>query len=249
MKKAFMNWSGGKDAAYALYVVQQGSVYKGGPFDSKGNYSISQDNPLEIDSLITTVGEHGRVSLHGVGIELLEAQALAVGLPLCQIETPLSCSMEEYGSIMRRELSSLVDQGYTHSVFGDIALEDLKEYREQTLGEIGLQGVFPLWNRNTQVQAEAFIDAGFRSVVVSVNGNLMDSNFVGREFDKSFLRDLPDGVDPCGENGEFHSFVYDGPIFSHPLHYQLGDVIERAYPATSKSPNGSIFYFRDIQLG
>ncbi len=244
-----MNWSGGKDAAYALYVVQQGGEYEGSPFDPKSNYAVSPDNPLKIDTLITTVGEHGRVSLHGVEVDLLKAQAKSVGLPLHQIETPLSCSMEEYGAIMRKELSLLVGQGYTHSVFGDIALEDLKEYREQTLGDIGLQGVFPLWNRPTQVQAETFIDAGFRSVVVSVNGNLMDSSFVGREFDKHFLLDLPDGVDPCGENGEFHSFVYDGPIFSHPIRYQLGDVIERAYPATSKFPNGSIFYFRDIYLG
>ncbi len=249
MKKAFMNWSGGKDAAYALYVVQQGSCYKGVPFDPASNYLTSEEDSLEIDALITIVGEHGRVSLHGVGVDLLQAQASSVGLPLYQIKTPLSCTMEEYGAIMRTELSLLVAQGYTQSVFGDIALEDLKEYRESTLLEVGLQGVFPLWNRPTLFQAEAFIDAGFRSVVVSVNGNLLDSTFVGREFDRSFLQDLPEGVDPCGENGEFHSFVYDGPIFSYPIGYHLGGVIERSYPPTSKSPKGSICYFRDITLG
>ncbi len=225
-----MNWSGGKDAAYAYYLALQ-------------------DPSLCVDRLITTIGEHGRVSMHGVDKELLFAQAKAVNLPIETIRIPLDCTMEEYGDRMHQATKSLVNRGYSHAIFGDIALEDLKQYRERMLEPLGISCVFPVWGRDTREQAEAFIDAGFRSVVVCVNGNLLDSSFAGRVFDRAFLADLPSGVDPCGENGEFHSFVFDGPTFQYPLQWNMGDVVEKRYPGTEQYPEGSLYYFRDIRLG
>ncbi len=227
-QKAYMNWSGGKDAAYGYYLMQKSSA-------------------ISIDTLFTGISAHGRVSLHGVHVDLLYAQAQSLNKPLVLVETPLECSMQEYKAIMSSAVAKLVEQGYTDTVFGDIALEDLKEYRESMLRSLGVRAHFPLWGESTLEQGYRFIQSGFKAVVVSVNGTLMDSSFAGRLYNKEFLENLPKGVDPCGENGEFHTFVFDGPIFQYPIDWEMGEVVEKRYPATETHPNGSIFYFREIR--
>ncbi len=288
MKKAYINWSGGKDAAYALYALTQlrGRVpsgdtqphephdnarphdaeHLGGDEHAQGGtqlqgeehptgrpqpYSTASNQDLSIETLVTTTKESERISMHGVHVNLLQAQAKAVGLPLHMIQLPTTCPMEEYSQIMKRAIGKLKAEGYSHSVFGDIALEDLKAYREEILATQGITGVFPLWKIPTNEQALRFIEAGFKAVVVCVNGSLMDSSFVGREFDKHFLADiknLPAEIDPCGENGEFHSFVYDGPIFHNPVPWTRKEVVTQQYPPSEHAPEGVVYYFQDIAL-
>ncbi|PRX51890.1 MJ0570-related uncharacterized domain-containing protein [Salegentibacter salegens] len=211
MKKAYINWSSGKDAALALYKVQQDSEYS-------------------VEKLVTTVNtEFNRISMHGVRIELLQKQAEHLDLPLHQIKLHGEISMEEYNEVMEIETKSLLNQGFTHSIFGDIFLEDLKTYRENQLQEVGLKAVFPLWNQNTTELLEEFIESGFKAIVVCVNTDKLDKSFCGRLIDQSFLNDLSENVDPCGENGEFHTFVFDGPIFKKPIDFKIGEMVEKSY--------------------
>jgi uncharacterized protein (TIGR00290 family) len=220
MKKAFLNWSSGKDAAYALYLLQQGKEY-------------------QIDSLVTTINsKFGRVSMHGLRTRLLEQQVKSIGIPLRKISLEGNVPMKEYNKIMEKETETLKADEFSHSIFGDIFLEDLKEYREQQLQKAGLQAVFPLWKMNTRKLMEDFLAAGFKAITVSVNAKLLDKSFCGREIDGQFLNDLPADVDPAGENGEFHSFVFDGPIFSSPISFQKGEIVERIFePASDQDDN------------
>lgn len=208
--KIVMNWSGGKDSALALRAVQQAGE-------------------LEVVALLTTVNEaYGRISMHGVRESLLEAQAEALGLPLVKAYLPEQCPMEEYDAIMRRHLDDLRGQGVTQAVFGDIFLEDLRRYREERLAEVGLTAVFPLWQIPTDELARRFVADGFRAYTVCVSDEALGREFVGREMDALFFTSLPANVDPCGENGEYHSFVYDGPIFRRPVPCRLGQVVRRS---------------------
>lgn len=207
--KAIMNWSGGKDSALALHAVLEASSY-------------------EVVGLLTTVNEaYGRISMHGVREELLDQQAAAIGLPLHKIRIPEQVNMEVYDAIMHRALKQLVAEGVTHAIFGDLFLEDLKSYREKRLAELNLTGVFPLWQRDTTELAQQFVTQGFQAVTVCVNEKQLDHSFVGREMDRTFFASLPSDVDPCGENGEYHSFVYAGPIFSRPIPVKKGEVFRR----------------------
>ncbi|MBZ9731465.1 diphthine--ammonia ligase [Salegentibacter sp. JZCK2] len=211
MKKAYLNWSSGKDAAMSLYKVCK-----------EGEYSV--------EKLVTTVNtEFNRISMHGVRIELLQKQAECLDLPLHQIELHGEISMQKYNEVMEVETNKLLDEGFTHSIFGDIFLEDLKRYREKQLEKIGAKAVFPLWNRNTKELVEEFISSGFKAIVVCVNNEKLDKSFCGRTIDSDFLNDLPEGVDPCGENGEFHTFVFDGPIFKEPVDFKIGEMVEKYY--------------------
>ena len=202
--QSLFNWSGGKDSALALYHTLK--------------------NPdFEVSHLMTSVNsEADRISMHGVRRSMLEAQVAAIGLPLSLLSLPGEISMEDYDALMRKQMTRFTDQGITHSVFGDIFLEDLKQYREQRLAEVGLKGYFPLWKRNTRALIQEFLELGFRTLVVSVDGSKLDKSFAGRELDEAFLKDLPENVDPCGENGEFHTFVFEGPIFQ-----QSGDLLKK----------------------
>lgn len=214
MKKAFLNWSSGKDAAFALYKIRQGSEYS-------------------VEKLVTTLNiDHNRISMHGLRKELLLQQVASIGLPLHIIELNGEVSMKKYNELMRAECQKLLKEGFSHSIFGDIFLEDLKDYREQQLAEIGLKGVFPLWKLNTAKLIQDFLKAGFKAIVVCTNSKVLDDSFCGRIIDKQFLKDLPDKVDPCGENGEFHSFVFDGPIFTEPVKFQIGEKVNRSYSAS-----------------
>ncbi|MET1260562.1 ATP-binding protein [Flagellimonas sp. DF-77] len=211
MRKTFFNWSTGKDSALALY-------------------RLLQDQELSIDRLLTTVNRHhDRVSMHGLRRELLLDQVAALGIDHDTVELPENPTMEAYNALMGATVAELKAAGYTDCGFGDIFLEDLRQYRERQL--TGIQCHFPLWKRDTRDLFLEFVDLGFKAVVVCLNATLLDPVFLGRELDRDFLKDLPPEVDPCGEHGEFHTFCYDGPIFKRPVPFVLGETIERHYPA------------------
>lgn len=213
MYNSIFNWSGGKDSSLALY-------------------HILKDKTHTIKKIITTINTtYDRVSMHGVRTTLLEAQARELQLPLHKIELTDQPTMSEYESIMEETMHRIKSEGITHSVFGDIYLEDLKKYREEKLDIQGFKAVFPLWKRDTKELLNEFLNLGFKSILVCVNANLLDKSFAGRIIDKEFISDLPDGVDPCGENGEFHTFVFDGPIFKNPIPFEVGETIFRSYEA------------------
>ena len=211
MKKAFLNWSSGKDAAYALHLLQQQKEYK-------------------VEKLLCSMNsEVDRVSMHGLRKELLLQQVEKIGIPLQMISIEGNVSMATYNELMEKEMEKLKQEGFTHSIFGDIFLEDLRTYREQQLQKMDLEAVFPLWEKDTKVLMQDFLKAGFKAITVSVNAAVLDSSFCGRVIDEAFLEDLPASVDPCGENGEFHTFVFDGPIFKAPVNFQKGQIVAQTY--------------------
>lgn len=204
-----MSWSGGKDSSMALYYAQQ-------------------DEGLNVESLLTTVTEgYDRISMHGVRRILLEAQADSIGIPVDKMYITQKATDEEWETKMRDLLLRWKGKGVTSVVIGDIFLEDLKKYREEKLSEVDMTGIFPIWKRDTTELAKTFIDLGFKAVITCIDSKVLDQKFAGREFDRQFLSDLPSNIDPCGENGEFHSFVYDGPIFNTPIPCQRGDIVLR----------------------
>ncbi|WP_421830952.1 ATP-binding protein [Larkinella sp.] len=229
MKKAVISWSGGKDSALALFFCQQAGHY-------------------DVVGLLTNVNEQfGRVSMHGVRTELIEAQAQTLELPLHTVQFPGDVSMECYNTLVKQKLTELKKQGVTHVIYGDIFLEDLRQYREQQLSEVDLQGVFPLWNQNTTVLLAKFVQAGFKAVLVCVNENQLPASWAGRELNATVLNDLPPVVDPCGENGEYHTFVYDGPIFKSPIPFKKGEIVRRSYVASAEPDQWDTqFIFQDI---
>ena len=207
-----MSWSGGKDGAVALFELR-----RGGGHDVRG--------------LVTTIGQDdGRIAYHGVPAALVQAQADALGLPLHLVPLPTAASNVQYEAAMRDALSHQIaaGAGARAIAFGDLFLEDIRRYREALTARIGLEPIFPVWGRDTTRFADAFVDSGFRAIVVSVDLARLDASFAGRPFDAAFVTDLPVGVDPCGENGEFHSFVFDGPGFAAPIAVRAGDRTERA---------------------
>lgn len=186
-------------------------------------HRIRAHGELEVASLLTTVTDSfHRVSMHGVREELLDAQARALGYPLEKVRIPYPCPNEIYEQKMRASLLRWKTRNVTHAVFGDLFLEDIRRYREEKLSELGLKPVFPLWLEDTAKLAIATIQEGFRAHVVCVDLKKLDSAFAGREFDEAFLSDLPPHIDPCGENGEFHTFVFEGPIFRDPIPVIVG---------------------------
>jgi uncharacterized protein (TIGR00290 family) len=191
---------------------------------------------------------HDRVSMHGLRREFMLAQAAALGLPLKTIELPEQPDMALYEGKMVEAVSSLRAAGYTHAAFGDIFLEDLRRYREQQLATLGINAVFPLWQRDTGQLMREFIALRFKAVVVCVNTDVLDASFAGRLVDESFLADLPPAVDPCGENGEFHTFCFAGPIFSHEIRFRLGEKILREYRSPTRVAERTAFCFCDLIL-
>jgi len=219
MYKTYFNWSSGKDSSLALYYIMQQEEYK-------------------ISTLLTTVNkDYQRVSMHGLRESLLDAQVKSLDFPIHKIKLPADVSMASYNEAMKNNVKHLKDEGNTHCVFGDIFLEDLRLYREDQLNSIGIQGVFPLWKRNTKELLLEFIDLGFKAITVCVNAKYLDESFCGRVLDESFLEDLPENVDPCGENGEFHTFVFDGPIFNKPIDFEIGEKVLRGYTPSDDDDN------------
>jgi len=208
-EKVFVSWSGGKDSALALYEIQNKKEY-------------------EIVSLFSTITkDYDRVTMHGVRRVLLEEQARAIGIPVHEVFIPKNVSNEEYNSIMEKEMIEAKKNGISSVVFGDIFLEDVRKYREENLSKVSMKGIFPLWKRNSREIVMNFIKLGFKAIVVCVDSNALDKKFIGRIIDEKFLEELPEKVDPAGENGEYHTFVYDGPIFKKKVKFNEGEVVFR----------------------
>ena len=210
-KKAILNWSGGKDSSLTLY-------------------HILKEKQFDVKYLVTSCSEQfDRISMHGVRTSLLKIQAELIGIPLKIIYMPTMPTMEAYDAAMAQILTKFKNEGIEYSIFGDIFLEDLRKYREDRLAEVGLKGVFPIWKRPTTELVREFIDLGFKSILVCTDESCLDESYCGRMIDDQLLVDLPAKVDPCGENGEFHSFVFDGPIFKSPVPFNLGEKVRRTY--------------------
>lgn len=208
-KKVLFSWSGGKDSALALYEINKTDSY-------------------EIIGLLTVVTrDYDRVNIHGVRRILVEQQADSLDFPLETIFISKNASMEEYEHETQEVLAKYLTAGVSSVVFGDAFLEDVKKYREDQLSKIGMKGIFPIWKRDTHELARTFIKLGFKAVITCVDSKVLDKKFVGRVFNEEFLSELPPSVDPCGENGEFHSFVYDGPLFKQEIFFTIGQVVLR----------------------
>lgn len=208
-RKALMSWSSGKDSAWAFHKLQQ--------------------NPeIDIVGLFCTVNkEFDRVAMHGVRVELLQKQAKSIGLPLEIIEIPNPCSNSEYEKIMGQFVERVKIAKIEYFAFGDLFLEDIRNYREEKLQGSGIKPIFPIWGIPTDELSREMISNGLRTVITCINPKQIPKEFVGREFDESFLDSLPETIDPCGENGEFHSFVFDGPMFKEQIEITVGDIVHR----------------------
>ena len=217
-RKALFAWSGGKDSALALHELQ--------------------NNPeIRISALLTTIMENDdRVGMHGVRRPLVEQQAESIGLPLEKVFISANMSEQQYGAKMQSVLERHAAHGVTAVAFGDVSLDDLRKHREAKLAEIGMAAIFPIWKRDTAELAHAFVERGFKATITCVDTQALDRTFVGRAFDAEFLSALPPAADPCGENGEFHCFAYDGPIFRWRIPVTTGETVLRE----------NRFYFCDL---
>ena len=207
--KTLLSWSSGKDSAWALHTLRQ-------------------DPQIELAGLFCTVNQaFNRVAMHGVRVELLQRQADRLGLPLQIIDIPYPCSNEQYAQVMSEFVTQARAAGVTHFAFGDLFLEDVRCYREERLQGTGISPIFPLWGSDTRELSQTMVTAGLRSVLTCVDPKQLSKDFAGRIFDATLLCDLPADVDPCGENGEFHSFAFDGPMFAQAVDFTLGETVAR----------------------
>lgn len=208
-RKTLLSWSSGKDSAWTLHLLRH-------------------DPDVDVVGLVTTVNEvHDRVAMHAVRVGLLRRQAAAVGVPLRLVPIPHPCSNEEYEAAMGALIKEALAEGIETMAFGDLFLEDIRAYRESRLKDTGMTPIFPIWGLPTDDLARNMVEAGLRARVTCVDPKQMPREFAGRVFDRDFLKDLPDSVDPCGERGEFHSFAFDGPVFAEPVGVTLGEIVER----------------------
>jgi uncharacterized protein (TIGR00290 family) len=207
--RAILSWSSGKDSAFALHEVRRLGL-------------------AEVVAVLTSVNEtFDRVSMHGTRKALLDAQVAALGLPLIEVRLPWPCPNEVYEARMAEALAGIAAQGIRHMVFGDLFLRDIRAYREARMAEAGMEAIFPLWGRDTGMLAREMIASGLEAHLVTVDPRVLDASFAGRRFDDTLLADLPPGVDPCGENGEFHTAVSAGPIFAAPIPVRHGERVTR----------------------
>ncbi|MGD1846167.1 MAG: ATP-binding protein [Salibacteraceae bacterium] len=224
----FFHWSSGKDAAFGLYELLQNPEY-------------------EVRHLLTTINRDlNRVSMHGLRTEMLQLQMDAIGLPNSTVALSQQATMDEYNAAMSLAYKALKEQLLTHGAFGDIFLEDLRQYREKEMARQQITPLFPLWKRNTTALVKQFIEQGFRAVVVCVNLNLLDCSFLGRELDLSFLEALPSNVDPCGENGEFHTYCFQAPFFKQSIPFVKGKTVIQEYPSPIPGEPAVPFGFIDL---
>jgi uncharacterized protein (TIGR00290 family) len=208
-KKALVSWSSGKDSAWTLHVLRQANEY-------------------EIVGLLTTINAHfDRVAMHGVRRELLEAQAYAAGLPLWKVPLPWPCSNEQYEAAMSAVCAKAIEAGVQAVAFGDLFLEDVRQYRVDRMRGVGLAPVFPLWKLDTRQLVHDMCAGGLRSRIVCLDPQKMPAAFAGRDLKQTLIDEFPPGIDPCGENGEFHTFVYDGPMFAHAIPVESGETVTR----------------------
>ncbi len=228
--KIVLNWSSGKDAALAYHLLLQNKDYK-------------------VAKLLTTLSaEYDRVFMHGVREELLDMQVARMGLPLTKVKLPASPDDEVYKNAMQNVLLKFREEGIDTAAYGDIFLEDLKTYREQQLAQVGFSALFPLWKKDTGELVQMVEDAGIEAMIVCVNDKYLDKEFLGRKIDRDLLNDLPANVDACGENGEYHSFVYNASFFSSPIPINKGEIVYKKYtPTTNSDVNWDTgFYFLDV---
>lgn len=238
MSKTFLHWSSGKDSALSLYYLQK-------------------EQP--ITKLLTTVNATtNHVSMHGISSDLLLAQEESLGISIQQVQLEPDLSLKSYNKQMEKVYRSLLDEGYDTAAFGDILLEDLKAYREKELEKIGMKHSFPLWGQNTKSVMQDFISLGFKAVVVAVQANKLAKEWIGRLVDENFLKDLPSDVDWSGENGEYHTFVFDGPNFKKSIDYKINGVVRRSFDKNKEAKDNcfneeqeptwaSEFYYADLQ--
>ncbi len=223
-----MNWSSGKDAALAYHLLLQEPRYK-------------------VTHLLTTLSsEHERVFMHGVREKLLDMQAARMSLPLLKVKLPASPNDDIYKQAMLQTMTELKEQGVTAAAYGDIFLEDLKIYREQQLAQVEVRGIFPLWRKDTKELVRMVDQSGIEAIIVCVNEKYLGKEFLGKKIDAEFLNALPDNVDPCGENGEFHTFVHNAPFFSTPIPIVTGEIVRRTYTSSEDSKWDTGFYFLDV---
>ena len=227
--KVFLNWSSGKDSSLSLHYLHQSKQY-------------------EVAALFTTLcRKNRRIGLHGISETLLDAQFESLKLPAHKCYLPEEPNMEQYNSLMRQALLNFQAEGINCAAYGDIFLEDLKAYREEQLKKVAMHGVFPLWGKDSKEILEDFIQQGFKAIVVSASAKFFTDKFLGTELDQDFISKLPKEVDPCGENGEFHTFCYDGPIFEQAVRFKKGKKVLRHYP----NPDGEGdlgFHFLDLEV-
>lgn len=209
VKKTLISWSSGKDSAWVLHMLQQ-------------------DPNIEIAGLFCTVNKmFDRVTIHGVRSELLKEQAASAGLPLDIIEIPYPCNNEEYVAILKAFIITAREKGVECFAFGDLFLEHVRGYREALLQETGITPLFPIWGISTKTLSRQMIASGLRALITCINADQFSQEYAGREYNESFLEDIPNDIDPCGENGEFHSFAFDGPMFQYPIKVVSGETVHR----------------------
>ncbi len=230
MKKAVLFWSGGKDSALALYYAQQ-------------------NKEIEVVSLVCTLNEeYGRVSMHGIREEAIEKQASLTGLPLLKMWVPNLPDNSEYEKVLLRTYEILIEQGIEVVIFGDIFLEDIRWYRDHLLRKMNLEGYYPLWGLETDKLISDFLSLGFKTIICCLNSAFLDKGYLGTQIDKQFIENLSLIVDPCGENGEFHTFCYSGPIFDRELKLKLGEAHFAPLPVKSQTEEyAGGFWYIDIQ--
>lgn len=231
--KAIFCWSGGKDSAYCLH-------------------KVLNENLFRVEYLLTTVNEtYHRVSMHGIKEELLNIQAEAIGIPLIKVKVKEGTN-EEYEKLMKAALLKAKSEGINKVIFGDIFLDDLRIYREKNLAKVGMNGVFPIWKTDTEVLVRDFIKWKFKTLICCTNDGYLGEEWLGREIDQTFIDQLPDNVDPAGENGEYHSFCYDGPIFKRKVDFKIGEKIYKSIEINNSNENSSSnictkgFWFCDL---
>lgn len=208
-RKTLLSWSSGKDSAWALHVLRQ-------------------QPDVDVVGLFCTINaEFNRVAMHAVRVELLQEQARSVGLPLRMIQIPYPCSNAEYEVVMNAFIDEAKKQDVECFAFGDLFLEDIRKYREDRLKGTGITAIFPIWNMPTRELSRTMVSSGLKARITCVDPKRLAAGFAGREYDESFLEDIPASVDPCGENGEFHSFAFDGPMFRYPIETSLGEIVDR----------------------
>jgi uncharacterized protein (TIGR00290 family) len=208
-KRVLLSWSSGKDSAWALHLLRQRS-------------------DVEVAGLLTTINEQfDRVAMHAVRRDLLRSQTENIGLPLRLVSLPFPCSNEVYEERMRAAIGAAQSDGIEGIAFGDLFLADVRQYRERMMEGTGITPLFPLWGRPTDQLAREMIDEGLRAQITCIDPSQLPATLAGREYNGDFLKALPDGVDPCGENGEFHTFAFDGPMFNRPVEFAIGETAER----------------------
>lgn len=229
--KSVFNWSGGKDSAFALYKVLQSGLY-------------------DVVALLTTVNSSSsRSTMHDIPLELLERQASSIGIPLYVINLSPASGMDEYNKAMSDAVLHFKEQGVTTFIFGDIFLYDVRKYREDALRPLGIDVFEPLWDKSSREVMEEFLQSGLKTVIVTTTATVLGREYIGRHIDESLIKDLPESADVCGEQGEYHTFCYDGPIFSHPVTFTLGQPYEKSFPIKLDDGTEQTFSYWFADLG